>query len=188
MRSRPPLSPGAQRNRINKLTRLAPGAGTLISSSNISRCLFSSSCLTPSHLSCRQHDVGGLVDIRFPFEAEQIRVIVKQLFEVSSVAISLSSSLFVSLTLTLCSTSLCQVLAFLHEKGILHRDIKTSNLLLSDRLQVPHSLAPSRPPSSSHPTRLFSSSSQTSGSPGRSSPSPRLWRCVGSTALRSPPP
>jgi serine/threonine protein kinase len=75
-----------------------------------------------------QHDVGGLIDIKHPFEIDQIRVIMKQLLEVQSI-IQSSVGFYVALTLT-------QVLSFLHEKGILHRDIKTSNLLLTNRLQV----------------------------------------------------
>lgn len=56
-----------------------------------------------------EHDLGGLVDAKYKFKPKEIKCIMKQLFT---------------------------VLDFLQEKKILHRDIKCSNVLISDRHQV----------------------------------------------------
>lgn len=55
------------------------------------------------------HDLGGLVDSKYKFSQRSIKCIAKQLFE---------------------------ALDYLNEKKIIHRDIKTSNLLLSNRHQL----------------------------------------------------
>ena len=56
-----------------------------------------------------EHDLGGLIDARYKFTPMEIKVIMKQLFE---------------------------VLDHLHELKVLHRDIKSSNLLLTNRHQL----------------------------------------------------
>lgn len=56
-----------------------------------------------------EHDLGGLVDAKYKFKPKEIKCIMKQLFT---------------------------VLDFLQEKKILHRDIKCSNVLISDRHHV----------------------------------------------------
>lgn len=56
-----------------------------------------------------EHDLGGLIDARYKFTPLEIKVIMKQLFE---------------------------VLDHLHELKVLHRDIKSSNLLLTNRHQL----------------------------------------------------
>jgi serine/threonine protein kinase len=56
-----------------------------------------------------EHDLGGLVDAKYKFKQPEIKCIMKQLFT---------------------------VLDFLQEKKILHRDIKCSNVLISNRHQV----------------------------------------------------
>ena len=55
------------------------------------------------------HDLGGLVDSKYKFSQKSIKCIIKQLFE---------------------------ALDYLSEKKVIHRDIKTSNLLLSNRHQL----------------------------------------------------
>ena len=55
------------------------------------------------------HDLGGLVDSKYKFSQKSIKCIIKQLFE---------------------------ALDYLNDKKIIHRDIKTSNLLLSNRHQL----------------------------------------------------
>ena len=56
-----------------------------------------------------EHDLGGLIDAKYKFNPRVIKCIMKQLFE---------------------------VLDFLETKKILHRDIKCSNILISNRHQV----------------------------------------------------
>ena len=56
-----------------------------------------------------EHDLGGLIDNKYKFSVKAIKSIMKQLLE---------------------------VLEFLTEKKILHRDIKSSNILLTNRNQV----------------------------------------------------
>jgi cyclin-dependent kinase 12/13 len=55
------------------------------------------------------HDIGGLIDAKYKFPVRAIKSIMKQLFE---------------------------VLDFLNDKKIIHRDIKSSNILISSRHQV----------------------------------------------------
>lgn len=56
-----------------------------------------------------EHDLGGLIDAKYKFTPREIKCIMKQLFE---------------------------VLEFLETKKILHRDIKCSNILISNHHQV----------------------------------------------------
>eukprot|EP01032_Pedospumella_encystans_P026484 gene26484-29926_t len=56
-----------------------------------------------------EHDLGGLLDSKYRFNVREVKCIAKQLFE---------------------------VLEFLAEKKVLHRDIKSSNILLTNRHQV----------------------------------------------------
>jgi cyclin-dependent kinase 12/13 len=56
-----------------------------------------------------EHDLGGLLDAKYKFSIREVKCIAKQLFE---------------------------VLEFLSEKKILHRDIKSSNILITNRHQV----------------------------------------------------
>ena len=56
-----------------------------------------------------EHDLGGLIDAKHKFSEKAIKTIVKQLFE---------------------------VLEFLCERKVLHRDIKCSNILISNRHQI----------------------------------------------------
>jgi cyclin-dependent kinase 12/13 len=56
-----------------------------------------------------EHDLGGLIDSKYKFSPRSIKCIMKQLFE---------------------------VLDFLLERKVLHRDIKSSNILISSRHQV----------------------------------------------------
>jgi cyclin-dependent kinase 12/13 len=53
-----------------------------------------------------EHDLGGLIDAKYKFNSREIKCIMKQLFE---------------------------VLEFLLDKKVMHRDIKSSNILISDR-------------------------------------------------------
>ncbi len=55
------------------------------------------------------HDLGGLVDSKYKFSQRSIKCIAKQLFE---------------------------ALDYLNDKKVIHRDIKTSNILLSNRHQL----------------------------------------------------
>lgn len=55
------------------------------------------------------HDLSGLLDTKYKFSELEVKVIIKQLFE---------------------------ALHFLHEKKIVHRDIKTSNILITQRHEV----------------------------------------------------
>jgi len=55
------------------------------------------------------HDLGGLIDAKHEFSLKAIKTIMKQLFE---------------------------VLDFLFEKKVLHRDIKCSNILISNTHQI----------------------------------------------------
>lgn len=56
-----------------------------------------------------EHDLGGLIDAKYKFTPREIKCIMKQIFE---------------------------VLEFLESKKILHRDIKCSNILISNYHQV----------------------------------------------------
>ena len=56
-----------------------------------------------------EHDLGGLLDSKYKFSTREVKCIAKQLFE---------------------------VLEFLSEKKVLHRDIKSSNILITNRHQV----------------------------------------------------
>jgi cyclin-dependent kinase 12/13 len=56
-----------------------------------------------------EHDLGGLIDAKYKFPPRAVKCIMKQLLE---------------------------VLDFLNEKKIMHRDIKSSNILISNRHQV----------------------------------------------------
>lgn len=56
-----------------------------------------------------EHDLGGLVDSKYKFSIPEVKCIMKQMFE---------------------------VLDYLNEKKIIHRDIKSSNILLSNNHQV----------------------------------------------------
>lgn len=53
-----------------------------------------------------EHDLGGLVDAKYKFNVKEIKCIMKQLFE---------------------------VLDYLSERKVIHRDIKSSNILISNR-------------------------------------------------------
>lgn len=56
-----------------------------------------------------EHDLGGLVESKYKFNIREIKCIMKQIFE---------------------------VLDYLSEKRIVHRDIKSSNILISNRHQI----------------------------------------------------
>lgn len=56
-----------------------------------------------------EHDLGGLLDSKYRFNTREVKCIAKQLFE---------------------------VLEFLNEKKVLHRDIKSSNILITNRHQI----------------------------------------------------
>lgn len=56
-----------------------------------------------------EHDLSGLIDSKYSFQPREIKCIMKQLFE---------------------------ALEYLHEKRIIHRDIKTSNILISNDHRV----------------------------------------------------
>jgi hypothetical protein len=68
---------------INKQIPMGYGVAILILSLNTLRFPLLS---LPSPHQRWQHDVGGLIDIKHPFEIDQIRVIMKQLLEVQSSA------------------------------------------------------------------------------------------------------
>lgn len=56
-----------------------------------------------------EHDLGGLLDSKYKFNIREVKCIAKQLFE---------------------------VLEFLSERKVLHRDIKSSNILITNRHQI----------------------------------------------------
>ena len=56
-----------------------------------------------------EHDLGGLIDSKYKFSVPEVKCIMKQLFE---------------------------VLDYLNEKKVIHRDIKSSNILLSNNHHV----------------------------------------------------
>jgi cyclin-dependent kinase 12/13 len=56
-----------------------------------------------------EHDLGGLVESKYKFNVREIKCVMKQIFE---------------------------VLDYLSEKRIVHRDIKSSNILISNRHQI----------------------------------------------------